>query len=480
MPEDLNPPAPQPDDRSAPGTGDAPDGDFGQRREFYTFAPETLGQELPEFEILRELGKGTMGIVFEARRRVDGERIALKLLPPSLTLTERALARFQREGRIMARIRHPDIVAVYEQGSRGRLHWFAMELVDGTTLQERLEVGPLPVRTACQICAQVARALQFAHDHGVVHRDIKPGNLMLRRTADVDAAPRAAITDFGLARETGTGSMTESGAIVGTPMFWRPNRCSGGTAQANTLGDVYSLGATLYAALTGRPPFDGPTAQSVLKAVLERQPPAPRSLRADLPRDVETIVAKAMAKEPGHRYGSALEFAEDLDRFLAGQRVAARRIGPVRRLVRAPAGGAARCRRCWSPPGIRAAGRHPGAAARPPSKTVGARCPRAERWLALAATSRDEQERPHRAGTREFALAAVSAASGDRSRPAVRDRLVRARQGIIGCASSPRRCSISTRPNGCAANRIPRSCISGSMRCASRAAATRPAGCRTT
>ncbi len=386
--------------------------DFGSRRDFYTFAPETLAQELPDFEIVREVGKGSMGIVYEARVRATGQRIALKILPPSLTLTERALARFLREGRIMARVRHKDIVGFLDQGQKGRLHWFAMEFVDGVTLEERLRVGPLPVQKACVIAAQVGRALQFAHDHGVVHRDIKPGNLMLRDERDGDAAesPRVAITDFGLARETGTGSMTESGAIVGTPMYMAPELVLGGSGAASTLGDVYGLGACLYALVTGRPPFEGPTAQSVLKAVTERDPPSPSRLRRDLPGAVEAVIGKAMARNPADRYGSALELAEDLERCLRGERVLARRPGRLRRCAR------------WC-------ARRPlttfllaavlllslGAFALVQERNRSALeqgLAEAERLLALASTMRDEQDRPRSANDRrDLLLAAVAAAS---------------------------------------------------------------------
>ena len=389
--------------------------DFGLQRDFYTFAPETLGEALPEFEIVREVGKGSMGIVYEARRRADGLRIALKVLPPSLTLTERTLARFLREGRMMARVEHRDIVRFLGQG-QGRaggvlLYWFAMEYVDGATLQERLQLGPLPVRTACAIAARVGRALQFAHECGVVHRDVKPGNIMLRGTPSAgDAAPDLAITDFGLARETGTGSMTESGAIVGTPMYMAPELVLGGTADAGTLADVYALGATLYALLTGQPPFDGPTAQSVLKSVLDHDPPRPRRLRSDLPLPVEAIVQKAMACEARHRYGSALELAFDLERWLAGERTIARPQGALQRA------GVGLRRRPWLVTSIVLALLLAGGAFalqhERQQRLIEQGLSEAEAWLQQAATTRDERDRPRtESQRRELLLAAISAAS---------------------------------------------------------------------
>lgn len=395
--------------------------DFGLARDFYTFAPETLASDLPQFELVREVGKGSMGIVFEARYRTPtgtgATTVALKVLPPSLTLTERALARFLREGRIMSRVKHPDIVNFLDQGRQGRLHWFAMEFVAGVTLEERLKIGPLPVQNACAIAAKVGRALQFAHDHGVVHRDIKPGNLMLRdedattalEGGDLDRL-RIAITDFGLARETGTGSMTESGAIVGTPMYMAPEIVLGGTQAANTLADVYALGATLYALVTGKPPFDGPTAQGVLKAVTERDPLPARRLRRDLPIAVEAIIEKAMARDPAHRYGSALELAADLERFLSGERVLARRPGIARRSLRW----------CARRPLITVLASAVlilgiGAAMLVTERNhneIQRELANADRLLALASTARDEQDRPRSQEDRIDLLSqAVAAAS---------------------------------------------------------------------
>ncbi|MCA8954576.1 MAG: serine/threonine protein kinase [Planctomycetes bacterium] len=307
------------------------DHDFGFRTDFYTFSPQTLAEELADFEIRREVGKGSMGIVYEAIRKRDGQRVALKVLPPSLTLTDRALARFAKEGELMSRIEHPSIVRVLEHGRRGRLHYFVMEFVDGTTLQERVQVGPLPVRHAAEIGATLGDALQFAHDHGVVHRDIKPGNVILA------ADGRVVITDFGLARETGTGSFTESGAIVGTPMYMAPEQILGHRTDVDTRADVYGLGATLFELLCGRPPFVAPTAQAVLRAVLDQEPPRPTRLRHDVPEALEAIVLRALEKRPTQRYGSALDMADDLRRFLAGERVLARKptaLGKALRAVR--------------------------------------------------------------------------------------------------------------------------------------------------
>jgi hypothetical protein len=386
--------------------------DFGARRDFYTFAPESLAQDLPDFEIVREVGKGSMGIVYEARVRATGHRVALKILPPSLTLTERALARFLREGQIMSRVRHPDIVGFVDQGTKGRLHWFAMEFVDGVTLEERLRIGPLPVQRACAIAAGVGRALQYAHEHGVVHRDVKPGNLMLRTSeaGHDDDLPRVAITDFGLARETGTGSMTESGAIVGTPMYMAPELVLGGSVQANTLADVYALGATLYALVTGRPPFEGPTAQSVLKAVVDRDPVPASRLRQDLPAAVETMLQKAMARDPAHRYGSALEFAEDLERFGRGEAILARRTPAIVRSVRW-------CAQrplltfLWAAVALLSIGAFVLVKERNRS-ALERSLAEAERLLALASTARDEHDQPRSdQDRRDLLLASVAAAS---------------------------------------------------------------------
>lgn len=315
----------QPDAQPQDGSSEQPD--FGSRTDFYTFAPESLADVLPAFEIRSEVGKGSMGIVYDALVRADGRRVALKVLPPSLTLTERALARFTREGEIMSKIRHPGIVEVYDHGRRDRLHYFVMEFVEGVNLEDRLTVGPMPPMQAAEICAQVARALHYAHDRGVVHRDVKPSNLILRADDSV------VVTDFGLARETGTGSMTESGAIVGTPMFMAPEQITGDRTDITSRIDVYGLGATLFTLVTGQPPFQGPTAQKVLREVLEDDPPRPSKLTHGVPRPLEAIILTALAKEPTRRYATAAAFGEDLERFLRGEPVQARLPGPGSRAL---------------------------------------------------------------------------------------------------------------------------------------------------
>ncbi|HZT56519.1 MAG TPA: serine/threonine-protein kinase, partial [Burkholderiaceae bacterium] len=390
------------------------DPDFGLHRDFYTFPPEALGEALPEFAIVREIGRGSMGIVYEATRKEDRQRVALKVLPPSPTLGERTLARFLREGRVMARVQHPHITRFLGQGHGEaggvRLHWFAMEFVDGVPLQERLQVGPLPLQNACEIAVQIARALQFAHERGVVHRDVKPGNVILRSQPTGGGTPSVAITDFGLARETGTGSMTESGAIVGTPMYMAPELVLGGSAQAGTLGDVYALGASLYAMLTGRPPFEGPTAQSVLKQVVDEEPARPCRLRADLPADAEAVVLKAMAKDPRQRYGSASELADDLERLLRGERTLARLPGPLALLARRAARRPLQAALLAAVLLLSAGALQLFLSQR--RQQVQEDLAEARNWLAQAATARDEQDRPRTpAQRRELLLAAVSAAT---------------------------------------------------------------------
>jgi serine/threonine-protein kinase len=239
---------------------------FGLKTDFYTFSLEALAKELTQYDILREIGKGSMGIVYEARQRPDGERLALKVLPPSLTLTDRTIARFLREAEMVSHVSHPGIVAVYEIGRSGRVFFFAMEYIDGTALDQRVAAGPLPAREAAAIALQVADALHCAHSHGIVHRDIKPANMIQRPDGQV------VVTDFGLARETGSGSVTESGALVGTPMYMAPEQVLGERKRIGTRTDVYGLGATLYELLTGIPPFTGNSAQAVLRDVLEREP----------------------------------------------------------------------------------------------------------------------------------------------------------------------------------------------------------------
>jgi tetratricopeptide (TPR) repeat protein len=289
-------------------------------------APEDLG----EFRIVRMIGRGGMGVVYEAEQVPLDRRVALKVLPAAGAGGARPLARFQVEARVMAALHHPHIVPIFAVGCDRGVHYYAMQLIEGWSLAEQLReqgrVGLAP-REVARLAMQAAEALEHAHGLGVLHRDIKPANLL------VEPGGHLWVTDFGLARWGGCGVLSGSGDAPGTLRYMSPEQAAGGRVL-DPRSDVYSLGATLYELLSGRPAFGGVDRADLLRRIAHVEPVPPRRIDPTIPRDLETIVGKAMAKEPDRRYATARELAEDLGRFLDDRPILARRPGPLERLGR--------------------------------------------------------------------------------------------------------------------------------------------------
>ncbi len=281
---------------------------------------ELLNERLAGYRVLREVGHGAMGIVFEARQRGLERRVAVKVLPPNLAMRDRTVRRFLREAESMGRLAHTNIVDVYEVGSVGSLHYFAMRFVDGPPLDVVLKAGVLGIGDVVNVGIDVASALAHAHARGVLHRDVKPSNLL--RDGE-----RVVLTDFGLAKpidSDDTDAMTESGDLVGTPLYMSPEQIIGDASGIDARSDVWGLGATLYELLTGRPPFSGGSAQSILHAILHRDPALLHRQRADVPRDLEAVVLKCLEKDRTRRYTGADSLHADLLALQAGRSVSAR------------------------------------------------------------------------------------------------------------------------------------------------------------
>ncbi len=311
-----------------------------------------------DFELMEEVGRGGMGIVWRARQRSLDRVVALKFIAAGVLASREFRERFRQEAATVARLQHPNIVSVYEAGEHDGHAWMAMEFVAGRSLADLAREGPLPARAAAGQVRTIAGAIQHAHERGVLHRDLKPSNILL----DAEGEPR--VTDFGLAKlmtaselETGNSELTQSGHALGSPSFCAPEQCrvgspdslpsarraqmagepSDGNPPRDLIGpavDVYGLGAILYHLLTGRPPFLGATIGDTLRAVQQDEAVWPRRLNSAVPRDLETICLKCLEKEPVKRYASARELGEELGRFLDGQPICARPITRAERTWR--------------------------------------------------------------------------------------------------------------------------------------------------
>jgi serine/threonine-protein kinase len=290
---------------------------------------DTVLPQVPHHEVEQLLGRGGMGAVYRARHLSLNRPVALKMLLTGLYATRTEVKRFQREAEAVARLRHPNIVQVYEIGDVDGRPYFTMEFVEGGNLAQQIQGVPQPPRTAAALVATLADAVQVAHASGIVHRDLKPSNILLT----ADRTPK--LTDFGLAsRQDGGEGLTLTGVPVGTPSYMAPCQARGDKRAIGPATDVYALGAILYELLTGRPPFRGETAAATLQQVVADDPVPPGRLNSAVPRDLETICLKCLNKEPSRRYSTAAELAGDLLRFQRGEPIQARRAGPAERLVK--------------------------------------------------------------------------------------------------------------------------------------------------
>ena len=289
----------------------------------------TAMPSLPDYQIIKLVGRGGMGVVFKARQIGLNRTVALKMILSGRLAGPEEIRRFRGEAQAAAALRHPNIVAIHEVGEHGGQHYFTMDYVEGCSLAQRIRHRPLPPDQAAQCVEQIARAIDYAHGQGILHRDLKPANVLL------DATGTPLVTDFGLAKRMfDDQSLTATDQFLGTLYYAPPEQAQGHKEQIGPTADVYSLGAILYELLTGRPPFKAATFTDTWSQVLNDPPAAPRLLNAKVPKDLETICLKCLAKQPGDRYATAGELADDLARYSRGEPVKARRLGPLGKLWR--------------------------------------------------------------------------------------------------------------------------------------------------
>lgn len=283
----------------------------------------TLPYRLGDYELTEEVGRGGMGIVYRAHQRSLGRSVAVKLILRGALASDEDQKRFRAEAESVARLEHQQVVPIYEVGEHHGQLYFSMPFIEGETLAQRLAKGPLADREAARIVRDVAGAIDYAHQRGVIHRDLKPANIMLDKQGGVH------VTDFGLAKrfedaDGATGSLTHTGAILGTPSYMAPEQAAGDRGEIGPATDVYSLGAILYAIVTGRPPFQGPTSVDTVLMLLEQDPVPPRLLNRRVDRDLEMITLRCLQKPLELRYDSAGALAQDLGAFLRSEPIAAR------------------------------------------------------------------------------------------------------------------------------------------------------------
>ncbi len=298
------------------GLGSLDEGN-GERQE-----PTRTQMEFGDYELVEEIGRGGQGVVYRARQKSLNRIVALKVIGLGRWATRAHIKRFRLEAEAAASLEHPCIVPIYEVGERGGACYFSMGLVEGGQLDAVAKREPMPIRHAAELIAKLARTVHYAHERGILHRDIKPGNILL------DAKGEPHLTDFGLARLVETEStVTRTLEVLGTPSYMAPEQAVGNNARVTSATDVYGLGAVLYQLLTGHPPFAGGTTFETVRLVLDTEPRQPRLLNPKVDRDLATICLKCLEKDPRRRYSSALALAEDLERWLKHEPIRARRTG---------------------------------------------------------------------------------------------------------------------------------------------------------
>jgi serine/threonine-protein kinase len=279
-------------------------------------------KDFGDYELLQEIGRGGQGVVYRARQKSLNRIVALKVIGLAHWATEAHVKRFRLEAEAAASLNHPCIVPIYEVGERDGACYFSMGLVEGGQLDAVAKREPMPIRHAAELIAKLARTVSHAHEHGILHRDIKPGNILL------DATGEPHLTDFGLARLIETEStVTRTLEVLGTPSYMAPEQAVGNNERVSSATDIYGLGAVLYQLLTGHPPFAGGTTFETVRLVLDTEPRQPRLLNPKVDRDLATICLKCLEKDPQRRYSSALALAEDLERWLKHEPIHARRTG---------------------------------------------------------------------------------------------------------------------------------------------------------